>query len=256
VLVLTAIYVVVSLVTGIWGIVIAFQESAMWGLLSLFVPCAHFVFVIKFWDRAKTPFLIQVGSLFVFFAAVLAVVIAHERTSKHAAPVATPVASAEETFPVRPAPPKVSGDAVDLSTVMGRARALADAWQREAALCSIDATISRGLIQTGEGATATLVFGPSPFGAAGARAGSFIVTYDSTGMHGAASKQSASKRLIEPMCAPETAYQRATGSSGARVTLRYGLDSRGKNAVWLIGDSATQRAQAAFDNQSCAAVAP
>jgi hypothetical protein len=145
---------------------------------------------------------------------------------------------------------------------MGRARALADTWQREAALCSIETTISHGLIQTDAGATATLVFGPSPFGKPGEPSGRFVVTYDASGLHGEASAQPAPKSLIEPMCAPETAYQRATGASGARVTLRYGLDSRGKNAIWLIhddngdGDSHAKKAPAAFDSQHCSPAAP
>jgi hypothetical protein len=46
----------IALVGGIWGLIVAFQESVAWGLLSMFVPCAHYVFVVKFWDRATKLF--------------------------------------------------------------------------------------------------------------------------------------------------------------------------------------------------------
>ena len=84
-------------------------------------------------------------------------------TAKPAASIVAEVASANEAEPAPAPPPKVTGSAVDLSTVMGRARALADVWQPEAALCSIEAKIDHGLIQTDQGASATIVFGPSPF---------------------------------------------------------------------------------------------
>ena len=253
-IVLVGLYLVVSVGTTLWGIVIAFQESVSWGLLSLFVPCAHLVFVIKFWDRAKTPFLIHIAAVVVFLGGAFAVGIVKAASAKPAAPIAAAVVSADAATPAPSAPPKVTGSAVDLSTVMGRARALADAWQSEAALCSVEAKVSHGLIQTDEGATATLVFGPSPFGHAGARTGRFTVSYDASGMHSSTSAEPAGKALTEPMCAPETAYQHATGTSGASVTIRYALDSRSKNPVWLI-DNGAQKA-AAFDSQRCAATSP
>jgi hypothetical protein len=33
------------------GLVTAFQESSTWGVMSLLVPFASFVFLVKFWDR-------------------------------------------------------------------------------------------------------------------------------------------------------------------------------------------------------------
>ena len=73
-------------------------------------------------------------------------------------------------------------------------------------------------------------------------------------MHSTTSSEPAGRALTEPMCAPETAYQHATGTSGASVTLRYALDSHGKNPVWLIETGAPK--PTAFDNQRCAATAP
>lgn len=40
-----------SLIGGIWGIVLAFQDSTIWGLLYLFVPFASLVFIIKKWGN-------------------------------------------------------------------------------------------------------------------------------------------------------------------------------------------------------------
>jgi hypothetical protein len=38
-------------------LMLAFKTSLGWGLASLFVPFAALVFVIKYWDAARTPFL-------------------------------------------------------------------------------------------------------------------------------------------------------------------------------------------------------
>ncbi len=54
---------VIAVVGGIWMLVLAFQESVLWGLGCLFVPFVSLVFAIMHWDRAKIPFLIQVGGL-------------------------------------------------------------------------------------------------------------------------------------------------------------------------------------------------
>ncbi len=44
---------VLSVVGGIIGIVQAFQESAVWGLLYWFVPFASLVFLVKFWSQRE-----------------------------------------------------------------------------------------------------------------------------------------------------------------------------------------------------------
>jgi Mn2+/Fe2+ NRAMP family transporter len=43
--------ILISLVGNVIGIVQAFQESAAWGLMYLFLPFAALVFLIKFWER-------------------------------------------------------------------------------------------------------------------------------------------------------------------------------------------------------------
>lgn len=59
---MTALYfagLLVLVVSGIWLLVVAFQTSVLWGLLSLLVPFASLVFVIIHWQVAKKPFLWQ-----------------------------------------------------------------------------------------------------------------------------------------------------------------------------------------------------
>jgi hypothetical protein len=57
-----------SLVGSIWGLVQAFQEDVVWGLLYLIVPLAGFVFYAKKWGNLKIrkTFLIQCAGLFMF----------------------------------------------------------------------------------------------------------------------------------------------------------------------------------------------
>jgi hypothetical protein len=64
----------ISLVGGIWLVVLAFKEHVLWGLGSLFVPFVGLVFAIMFWSIAKKPFLIALGGsvLSVVGAVVLA----------------------------------------------------------------------------------------------------------------------------------------------------------------------------------------
>jgi hypothetical protein len=151
----------------------------------------------------------------------------------------------------------MGGRPVDLSTVMARARALANSWQSEASLVGIEATeIKRGLIQTDAGGTAKLTFGPSPFAAPTARtatASSFVVTYDKTGLKGSPSHEKPGKALVEPMCAPEAVYDLVAGTTGASLTLRYTADAQ-QRPVWLVLDPGTPKAKPrSFDAQTCGA---
>lgn len=52
----------VSAVTSLWLVVIAFRKHVLWGLASLFVPFAVLAFAIKHWDETRKPFLISLGS--------------------------------------------------------------------------------------------------------------------------------------------------------------------------------------------------
>ena len=53
-------------VFGIQILIMAFKTSVGWGLACLFLPFAALVFVIKFWDQAKTPFLRSLACLPVY----------------------------------------------------------------------------------------------------------------------------------------------------------------------------------------------
>jgi hypothetical protein len=52
-----------SLIGGIWFLVVAFNESALWGLGCLFVPFVSLIFLIKYWDQAGKPFLVQLAAI-------------------------------------------------------------------------------------------------------------------------------------------------------------------------------------------------
>jgi len=48
---------IISFIYGIKLIIIAFQESVLWGLLYLFLPFANLYFIITRWPECKSPFL-------------------------------------------------------------------------------------------------------------------------------------------------------------------------------------------------------
>ncbi|MGJ3248751.1 MAG: tetratricopeptide repeat protein [Elainellaceae cyanobacterium] len=63
----------IMLTGGIWGLILAFQDSAVWGLLYLFVPFAAIVFVIKKWSRipVRKSFFLQIGGFLVGLLGIL-----------------------------------------------------------------------------------------------------------------------------------------------------------------------------------------
>lgn len=145
--------------------------------------------------------------------------------------------------------PKLDGSPVDLSTVMGRARKLADAWQRDATLLGIEATLRDGKIETGEGATAQLTFGPSSFGGGAKHLGWFTVTYDKSGLSTAALPAgSPRKALPEPMCAPEHVVSQISGNGA--IFLRYAFDED-ERPLWLVGPPTETAKVRAFDAHDC-----
>ncbi len=56
-IILVVIGLIVSFVYGVKLIIIAFQESVLWGLLYLFFPFANFYFIITRWAECKEAFL-------------------------------------------------------------------------------------------------------------------------------------------------------------------------------------------------------
>lgn len=48
--------IIMSAIGGIWFLVVAFQESLLWGLGCLFVPFVSLIFLISHWSNAAKPF--------------------------------------------------------------------------------------------------------------------------------------------------------------------------------------------------------
>jgi hypothetical protein len=144
----------------------------------------------------------------------------------------------------------LNGAAVDLSTVMGRARKLADGWQREAALLGVEATLSQGKVQTQDGATAKVTFGPSPFAAVQVKSGLFVVTYDRSGIRGEELPGNPTATLPEPMCAPERVLARLPELAGETLSIRYVLDEDSR-PLWQVASVKTPEQKRWFDPQDC-----
>lgn len=242
-------------------VVVAFQESVGWGLVALLVPCGRLVFLVKHWERAKVPFFWQLGS----FAAMIvggiviggiAALFGASGDLLGAAPAEAASADGDRPAPapaatVAPVPiPALDGTAVDLSTVMGRARKLANAWEPDAALLGVEATLLNGKVPTQDGATATVTFGPSPFETARPKSGLFVVTYDKSGIAGAAVKGNAGKALPEPMCAPEGVLPGLAELVGDPIKLSYGLDGASRPA-WLVSRPGDPKPLRAFGPDDC-----
>ena len=62
-LILMAIGGIGALIFAIQLLIMAFKESILWGLGSLFIPFVILVFVIMNWQATKTPFLRYIGCL-------------------------------------------------------------------------------------------------------------------------------------------------------------------------------------------------
>ncbi len=67
-----------STIFGITNIVLAFQESALWGILALLVPFAALVFSIKFWSRkwVRRSFLGNIGGAVLMIAGMIGLSVA------------------------------------------------------------------------------------------------------------------------------------------------------------------------------------
>lgn len=166
-------------------------------------------------------------------------------------------AAANQVALTPPAPPaRVSdptGSAVDLSTIMGRAQVRANAWQPEAALLGIEVTQLTGRgVQTDAGGSAKFRYGPSPFRPLTTN-GSFVVSYDRSGLSSSTTKDQPGKALPEPMCSPEEIYRKVAGEGGTKpLTLVYKLDVHGE-ASWHASDPAAPDVKPqVFDRQNCA----
>jgi hypothetical protein len=66
-LVLIVVGAIMSLVGGIWFLVVAFQESVLWGLACLLFPIVSLIFLISHSDRALNPFLTSLGGTLLIY---------------------------------------------------------------------------------------------------------------------------------------------------------------------------------------------
>ena len=57
---------IITLVGAIWFLVVAFQESIVWGLLCLFIGFVSIIFLILHWREAKKPFLVELAGIGIF----------------------------------------------------------------------------------------------------------------------------------------------------------------------------------------------
>jgi hypothetical protein len=64
---------ILAMVGGIWFLVVAFQESILWGLACMFIPFVGLVFLVMHFDRAAKPFFISLaGGILAGIGAALA----------------------------------------------------------------------------------------------------------------------------------------------------------------------------------------
>ena len=75
---------VLSMAGYIWGLVLAFQQETVWGLLYFFIPCAGFVFHVKYWSNLKIrkAFLVQCVGLLMFLLGGLTTYVFHAKDFK------------------------------------------------------------------------------------------------------------------------------------------------------------------------------
>ena len=70
-IVLIALGLLLMLAGGVWGIVVAFRRSVVWGLCYLFVPFAAMVFLVVAWADAKRAFFVNVLGLLLVCSVLL-----------------------------------------------------------------------------------------------------------------------------------------------------------------------------------------
>lgn len=72
-IVLLVVGLVVSLIGSVQFIIVAFREHIVWGICILLgVPFAALIFVVKYWEESRKPFLLQITGLIIFFASAFA----------------------------------------------------------------------------------------------------------------------------------------------------------------------------------------
>ena len=79
---------VLSFAGYIWGLVLAFQQETVWGLLYFFIPGAALVFHVKYWSNLKIrkAFLVQCGGLLMFLLGGFTTYVFHAKDFKPISP--------------------------------------------------------------------------------------------------------------------------------------------------------------------------
>jgi hypothetical protein len=53
----------VLVVGGLWMVIVAFQESVLWGIGCMVLPFLGLVFLFMYWQQAKRPFFLQLAGM-------------------------------------------------------------------------------------------------------------------------------------------------------------------------------------------------
>lgn len=61
---------IVIFVSYIWLLVVGFKQHVLWGIGMFFIPLVSIIFVIMYWQKAKTPFLIYLISSILMVAII------------------------------------------------------------------------------------------------------------------------------------------------------------------------------------------
>ncbi len=59
-----------AMIGGIWLLVVAFQESVLWGIGTIFIPLVGLIFAVTHWAEAKWPFLVNLVGWMLLYAGV------------------------------------------------------------------------------------------------------------------------------------------------------------------------------------------
>lgn len=63
---------IISVIGGIWFLVVAFRQTVWWGLGSIFIPFVALIFLIMHWSDAKKPFFVSLlGTVIMVVIAIL-----------------------------------------------------------------------------------------------------------------------------------------------------------------------------------------
>lgn len=71
---------IIGLIGGIMFLIVAFKESALWGLGSMFIPFVGLVFLVKFWSDAKKAFFLQLLAIPFYIVGVILIAMVAKET--------------------------------------------------------------------------------------------------------------------------------------------------------------------------------